>query len=354
MALEENPDAGVRIVSPQVSMHETEALGVHPTFVVIESAMDRAVVGFGDNSIRALSFAEGQGAPTEIANLEYTPLSAQADIGGKGVLVGTDGGQLMLVAGSEVTELLHFDSGWVENIAVQETAGLRAASAGRVLIVSDAEGNRLLRRDDHPSTISGLSFSPDGNWIAAAHYNGVTVWKATDPTAEPVHLEWHGSHTSVAWSPNGAFIVTAMQDREMHCWRWDTQKGMRMSGYPSKIRSLTWTSDSRFIAASGADTVTSWDCTGEGPSGKPPLEFGYVYNGIVMHVAAHPIGTKIAGGYNDGTVVIGNVEQETAMIARAGGSRPIVGLSWNMDGSKLVSVDDRGSISVMSLLEPMA
>jgi WD40 repeat protein len=57
----------------------------------------------------------------------------------------------------------------------------------------------------------------------------LTLWKT---------FEWHGSHTAVSWSPDGKFIVTAMQDREMHCWRWRDRESMRMSGYPSKIRAL--------------------------------------------------------------------------------------------------------------------
>ena len=350
---QENPDAGARIVSPSVELYETKPLGLHPTFTMIEPGLGRAVVGFGDGSIKGLSLTLEGAMVSSIAKVAGPPRSGHADIGGKGILVGTDAGRLLLIKDKEQHDIAGIDSGWIEAIAVHQAAGLRAFVARRTLVVIDADGNERLRKDGHPSTLAGLTFSPDGKWIAVAHYGGVSVWQTDGAGAEPVKLEWHGSHTYVAWSPDGSFIVTAMQDKEMHCWRWSDRKGMRMSGYPSKIRSLSWTADSRFVAASGADTVTSWDCTGKGPSGKPPLEFGYVYNGIVRHVAAHPADTVVAGGYSDGTVMIGNVEQETAMIARPGSGTPIAGLAWSTDGRTLVAADEDGAFAVMRLRDSM-
>jgi WD40 repeat protein len=290
---------------------------------------------------------------SSLAKLDATPLAGHTDVGGKGVLVGTDAGQLLRISGGASQELFNLEGDWIEAIAVHEDKALRAFSARRTLVVLDADGETVLNEDSHPSTLTGISFSPDGAWIAVAHYGGVTVWNLDAPGSDAVHLEWHGSHTAVAWSPNGTYIVTAMQDKEMHCWRWSDRKGMRMSGYPSKIRNISWTADSRFIAASGADSVTSWDCSNNGLSGKPPLEFGYVYNGIVRQVAAHPTDSTVAGGYSDGTVMIGNIEQETAMIARPGGGKPVAGLVWSPDGKVLVAVDEVGAIAVMRLRSAM-
>lgn len=349
-----NPDAGARRVSSSIGLSETKPIGAHPTFIVIEPGAGRAVTGFGDGAVKSLSLTLEGALVSSVATLSSTPLAAATDIGGTGVLVGTDKGELIRIVGKDAEPLSGVADAWVEHVAVHHGAGLRAFAARRALTIMDASGAELMRRDDHPSTLSGISFSPDGKWIAVAHYGGVSVWDTSGNDATPVKLEWHGSHTSIGWSPCGTFIVTAMQDREMHCWRWGDKKGMRMSGYPSKIRSLSWTADGRYVAASGADTVTSWDCSGNGPSGKPPLEFGYVYNGIVMHVAAHPTDKVVAGGYSDGTVMIGNIEQETAMIARPGGGAAIAGLAWSPDGRLLVAADEQGALAVMRIKEALA
>ena len=348
-----NPDVGARMVSPSVTLTEGVALGVEPTFVVIEPTQARAVIGYGDGTVRGLGLVLDGAQPTELAKLSATPIAATADIDGDGVLIGTDGGELLSLKGATVAKLADTGGPWVGQVAVNSAKGLRAFAAGKTVTVLNAEGETVLTSDDHPSTVAGLSFSPDGTRIAAAHYNGVTVYTLTDANQKPVLLEWHGSHTAVSRSPNGKFIVTAMQDKEMHCWRWKDKTGMRMSGYPSKIRSLAWTADGQYIAASGADTVTSWDCSGKGPSGKPPLEFGYVYDGVVRHVAAHPTDRVVAGGYSDGTVLIGTVEQETAMIARPSSGHAVTALAWTADGSTLVAADESGAVAVMRIAQPL-
>jgi hypothetical protein len=93
--------------------------------------------------------------------------------------------------------------------------------------------------------------------------------------------------------------------------------------------------------------VTSWDCSRGGPSGKAPLEFGYAFNGTVRQVAAHPTRHLVAGGYSDGTVLIGEIEQETAMIARPASGSLIAALAWTPDGTALVAVDDAGATALM-------
>lgn len=348
-----NPDAGARIISPSVKLSESPAVGVHPTFTVIEPAEARAVIGYGDGTIRSIGLVLDGAQPSVLAQIAATPITAAVDIGGAGVLIGTDGGDLLRLGGSDVDKLAETGGPWIGEIAVHSGRGLRAFAAAKALTVLDAGGAVVFEAADHPSTVAGLSFSPDGTRIAAAHYGGVSVWKLTEPGQKPVRLDWHGSHTAVSWSPNGQFIVSAMQDKEMHCWRWKDRTGMRMSGYPSKIRAIAWTADGQYVAASGADTVTSWDCSGKGPSGKPPLEFGYVYDGVVRQVAAHPADHVVAGGYSDGTVLIGAIEQETAMIARPASGHAVTGLAWTADGGTLVATDESGAVAVMRILEPV-
>ena len=129
---------------------------------------------------------------------------------------------------------------------------------------------------------------------------------------------------------------------------------MRMSGYPSKIRSLSWSADGDYLVASGADTVTSWSFSGKGPSGRPPLEFGYVFNGIVTQVAAHPAARVAAGGYDDGTVMIGAIETGDALIARKAGGGAVSALEWLPDGMTLIAGTERGLVSVIGYRPDLA
>ena len=54
----------------------------------------------------------------------------------------------------------------------------------------------------------------------------------------PELLAWKGSHHEVNFSPDGKFLITAMQEPMLHGWRLADRKHMRMSGYSARVRSF--------------------------------------------------------------------------------------------------------------------
>ncbi len=52
--------------------------------------------------------------------------------------------------------------------------------------------------------------------------------------AEPEKLEWKGSHLECEVSPDGRFVITSMQENQLHGWRLADKGHMRMSGYPAR------------------------------------------------------------------------------------------------------------------------
>ena len=51
-----------------------------------------------------------------------------------------------------------------------------------------------------------------------ARYNGVTLhW--VGHRRPPVDLEWKGAHPGVTFSPDGRYLVTAMQENALHGWK---------------------------------------------------------------------------------------------------------------------------------------
>jgi len=350
----ENLDAGVRVQSSKVSLSEA-AFDAYVTYAGFSGNGDWAVFAFGDGRLGWVKAAEEPEKMQFTEPLGATPLVGAPDIDGRSTLFGTDDGRfLTLDPETGVKELASFPWAWIEQIAAHAKTGLRAFSAGRAVHVLGSVGETFAVFEDLPSTVAGLCFSPDGDCLAATHYGGVSIWQVSKEGGgnnEPEVLEWHGSHTAVSWSPDGRFIATAMQDKEMHCWKMPEKTGMKMSGYPSKIRSITWTPDSAYIAASGAGAVTSWCCKGDGPSGKPPLEFGYVHDGIVTHVDANPEKALIAGGYDDGAVMIGVIEKEEAAIARPACGNAITAVAFSPDGQSLVCGTEAGAVAVIKILE---
>ncbi len=339
-----NDDAGARVVSDRVKSAEID-LGAYVVGGCFAGATGTALVALSDGTAATVTPSAFESSKPVIHELPEICLTAMADADGAGLLMGLANGELaMLRADGAPETLATVNKGWIERLAVHTPTGRRACSVKRTVYVVALDGDVFAAFGDHASTPTGLAFSPDGNCLAASRYDGVSVWDLqTGALAQD--LSWHGSHTAVTWSPDGKFIVTAMQDKELHCWRVSDGKSMRMSGYPAKIRSLSWAMNGQYLCVSGADVVTSWDFGGNGPSGKPPLELGYVYNGIAVQVAAHPEEPWVAAGYDGGSVLVGHIVAGDAVLTRPPGGGAISALSWSADGTQLLVGTADGAVS---------
>ncbi len=237
---------------------------------VVGAAFDRAgalAFGLGDGTL-ALP-GEGGDEWARVAAHEGAVLAFTADAAPTGWLSGGDDGRLLRSApDGTVSEIAAFGMKWVEQVATfaDGKAAVRAAGVGRNVHLFDGAG-ALLRVLDHPSTVTGLAFDGKGKRIAASHYNGASVWFVASRSGAPRRLEWKGSHTGVALSPDGENVVSAMQENALHGWRLADGQHMRMSGYPTKPRALSFTRNSRWMASSGAESVVCWPFFGGGPMG---------------------------------------------------------------------------------------
>ena len=360
-ALEIVEDSGARITSSLVASRQTQ-LNAYITF--IRCASSAIYVGLGNNSVQIFPIPEDS---QDLQDLQEKSLSLIADstlplrglplcglnAGNDGLLIGTDSGQLLQLTG-QLTLLASVDKGWIEQLAIAVNQLRYAYSSGKDVYVRDREHQLIFSHSHDQGTLMGLAFNRAGNQLAVAHYNGVTLWDIA--SGEAVHqLYWPGAHLSLSWSKDNRFIITTTQDKELHGWDLDTisdgkPKSIRMCGYPAKIRKLSWTADGKHLAVAGADSVTVWSFADGDPSGKPPYEFGYVFQGIVTQVAAHPQQAIIAAGYNNGAILIGKYHSGSAIIARPPCGHFITALSWSIDGNYLYAGTDSGSFIAIHLL----
>ncbi len=203
---------------------------------------------------------------------------------------------------------------WIDALA--RAGGAIAWSAGKQARARDAAG--AVKSWTAPTTVRGLAFLPKGYRLALAHYNGVSLW-FPNAAAEPTLLEWKGSHLDVTVSPDGRFLVTSMQENALHGWRLADARNMRMTGYPGKTRSLSWSHDGHWLATSGADACVVWPFKDkDGPMGKAPRECG-VRAARVAKVAFHPRALVVAIGYADGLVLLCRLGDGAEILVRAPG-----------------------------------
>ena len=262
------------------------------------------------------------------------------------VMGGDDGRLVALGAGGEV-QLIATDPKrrWIDNVALHPD-GAVAWSAGKTAFVRSGKNEE--KSFDAPSTVGGLAFAPKGLRLGVAHYNGVSLW-FPNMAAKPEILEWAGSHLAVTFSPDNRFLVTAMHEPALHGWRLADARHMRMTGYPGRVRSMSWNAGGKALATSGADTVIMWPfASKDGPMGKEPAMLAPL-QARVSAVACHPKQDILAAGYGDGTVLMVRMTDGAEILVRRNGSAPIVALVWNAKGTLLAFAAEDGEAGLLDL-----
>jgi len=307
-----------------------------------------AAFSLGDGTLR---LAESGNAAAGFRKLEAHDgacLSLAPDIA-DGFLSGGDDGKLLRVAPDGSTaELADFGMmKWVEHVA-SHPSGLRAAAVGKQVHLLDKAGAKL-KALTHPSTVGGVAFDAKGKRVAAGHYNGASVWFVNAKEDKPRVLPWKGSHQMVAFSPDGTHVVTTMQENALHGWRLTDQQDMRMSGYPTKIKSISFTGKGRWLATSGADCVVLWPFFAGGPMGKPPVELAGGDGVLCTQVACHPQHEVLAAGFADGLVLMAEIGSGKIVPVAAPGRGPVSALAWNPAGTHLAFGTETGFAGLVDL-----
>jgi WD40 repeat protein len=300
-----------------------------------------AFVGAEEN----VFLASGQGEISRVSVHCGGILCAVSD--GARIVMGGDDGKLVALDARGEVALLATDAKrrWIDNVALHPD-GAVAWSAGKTAFVRSGKNEE--KTFDAPSTVGGLAFAPKGLRLAVAHYNGVTLW-FPNMAAKPEFLAWAGSHHAVTFSPDNKFLVTAMHEPALHGWRLADNRHMRMTGYPGRVRSMSWSTGGKALATSGADTVILWPfASKDGPMGKEPAMLAPL-QARVTAVACHPKQDILAAGYSDGTILMVRMTDGAEILVRRNGSAPVAALAWNAKGTLLAFAAEDGDAGMLEL-----
>jgi len=292
-----------------------------------------------------VSFVDAEGAISRVEVLSGGILCAVSD--GKRIVMGGDNGKVVSLDAKGAVAELAADAKrrWIDNVALHPDGAL-AWSVGKIAYVRSGKSEDKFF--EVPSTVGGLAFAPKGLRLAIAHYNGVTLW-FPNMAANGEFLEWAGSHLGVSFSPDNKFLVTAMHEPALHGWRLADNRHMRMSGYPGRVKSMSWSAGGKFLATSGADMVIMWPfASKDGPMGKEPAMLAPLQARVTM-VACHPKQDILACGYADGTVLMVRLEDGAEILVRRNGTPGVAALGWNAKGTLLAFADEEGEGGILTL-----
>ncbi|MET3590413.1 WD40 repeat protein [Bartonella silvatica] len=262
------------------------------------------------------------------------------------VITGGEDGKVCQTTGDgHIKTLKRQERKWINKVAFGPK-NIFAFASSRLTWANIGKGMQELI---HERSVEGLAFAPKGLRLAVAHYNGVTLhWLSTQTT--PTKLEWKGAHFDVTFSADNRYVISTMQENALHGWRLSDNQHLRMSGYPNKVKSWSWSSKGKWLATSGASAAIIWPFyTKDGPMGKIPLELGTRANAFVSTVSCHPSEEIVAIGFNDGIILCVHFHDGKEILLKDCGKSAISALKWDQTGHNLAFGSENGECGVINI-----
>ena len=206
-------------------------------WAVAEGKLVRSLEGHGhwvnclalntDFAIRAGAHDHRGNAPAEQAKATEAALAKFEKA--KGGAVGKEGGSELLVSGSDDFSLFL----WKPN-----------------------EGKKpVARLTGHVQLVNAAAFSPDGQWLASASFDGsVRLWGGR--TGKFVaRLRGHvGAVYQLAWSADSRLLASGSKDSTVKVWELRTKKLLEdLPGHADEVFTVDWSPNGERVASGGKD-----------------------------------------------------------------------------------------------------
>jgi WD40 repeat protein len=253
--------------------------------------------------------------------------------------------------------------GWVEHLAWvgrtvpgeplhsarPEDSPYLFAAAGKKLVALRPDGSVAHTFPDAPKTISALAVhcSPltahPQSLLAVACFGQVRVFDAA--TFAPVkEFSYGNALLALTWSPDGRWLVAGCHDNAVHLWAPAEDLELHMSGYETKLRELSFSHDSKWLATGGGRDACVWDCSGAGPEGREPLLLPH--KAPVRALAFQNRHSLLATGAADGEFALWGPTRSSPLLVEVRMPSAATKFAWSADDSLLAVGTEQGQVFV--------
>jgi WD40 repeat protein len=220
------------------------------------------------------------------------------------------------------------------------------AAGGRKLVALGGDGSLVHAFKDAPKTISALAWRPDGSACAAACFGGVCVWEAGTFAAQKEYV-YGNSLLALTWSPNGRWLVAGCQDNAVHLWAPAEDIELHMSGYEAKLKELSFSPDSKWLATGGGRDACVWDCAGAGPADREPLLLPH--EARVCALAFQQTHNVVVTAAANGEFCLWAPTHKNPLLAEVKMPSAATKFAWRADDSLLAAGTEQGGVFVFKL-----
>jgi WD40 repeat protein len=130
-----------------------------------------------------------------------------------------------------------------------------SGSLDHTIRIWEAETGEEVTRMAIYSSVNSVAFSPDGKYVltGSGDYT-VRLWDVT--TGEELARMNHDSNVrSVAFSPDGKYAVSASRDQTARVWEVETRQEVTRIFHSSRLNSVTFSPDGKYLTSGSEDNI---------------------------------------------------------------------------------------------------
>ena len=236
-------------------------------------------------------------------------------------------------------------------------------SSGRsdhLIRLTDVSTGRELTTLSHNKGTDKLTFSPDGRTVAFSGVGEIRLWNTETGTEQEIPLADPKTDvfsmptvTALAFSPNGARLVSGTQQGKIQMW--DVLTGGALAAFEEPtaqknlglIAALAFSPDGTLLAVGAHSQVHLWDVN----TGYKLLSINTVhkrgrvtFRNYAKPLVFSPDGAILVNGTSNGTILVWEVATGDQIAALDGHTQEVETLKFSPDGKTLVSTAMDGTI----------
>ncbi len=200
------------------------------------------------------------------------------------------------------------------------------------------EPEGIITLSGHTADINSVAFSPDGRFVVTASADGTArVWDAATGASRGELRGHSGSVNSASFSPDGKLIVTAGNDASVRLWDASRFEQVRTIGgtYPKAVSSAEYSPDGRFIVAASADAA--WVCDPNRGELVRKLEG---HPGQVNSASFSPDSRLIVTASADNTARVWNAQTGESIATLLDHKGPVLNAMFSPDGRSVFTASE--------------